>query len=78
MHQRDLANENLTNGIFAFRHGQNHDLVTRTQRDVAMREDDLAVTNDGHDCCLTGKAKIFDHYAIRWRTISESDLGKSR
>lgn len=66
MHHGDLANENLANCVFTFRHRQNHDLVARTQRDVTMWEDDLAVTNDGHDRGLAGKAKIFDHYAIGW------------
>ena len=62
--ERELADEDLTNCVLAFGHGQNEDLVTSAELDIASGEDDLAVAHHRNDCGLSRKDQVRDRDAV--------------
>ena len=62
--ERESADEDLTDCLFAFSHSQNENLVTSAERDVASGEDDLAVTHYRNDRGLSRKTEVRDRDAV--------------
>ena len=62
--ERESADEDLTDCLFAFSHSQYQDLVTSAERDVASGEDDLAVTHYRNDRGLSRKTEVCDRDAV--------------
>ena len=62
--ERESADEDLTDCLFAFGHSQYQDLVTSAERDVASGEDDLAIAHYRNDRGLSRKTEIRDRDAV--------------
>lgn len=62
--ERESADKDFANCVFAFGHGQNEDLVTSAERDVASGEDDFALAHDRNDRGLTRKTEVCDRDAV--------------
>ena len=62
--KRESADKDFANCVFTFGHGQNQDLVTSAERDVASGEDDLALAHDRNDRGLTRKTEVCDRDAV--------------
>lgn len=65
--ERESADKDFANCVFTFGHGQNQDLVTSAERDVASGEDDLALAHYRNDRGLTRKTEVRDRDAVGWR-----------